>query len=142
MSGGISGDRDYVSIPVRASNDFTNPDKIGRAVTRGGEFADTGLEMFGVCMESASSGQMMKVGVWGLLKYRPIDIVSAGMLLTVTTSGFFTTVASAQFQVGRALAASGLDFANVLSNALGTGWIDGMSATFTFPNSSTQLFGV
>ena len=138
--GGISGDRDYISIPIRTSNDFSAPGNIGKAVTRGGEFADTGLESVGVCMENVGSGQIMKVGIWGLLKYRPINVVSANYKLTVTTSGFFLAVSSATYQVGMAFGDT-LEYANTTSNALSTGFLDFANKSFVFPNSSTQLFG-
>ena len=120
MSGSES-DRGFVSIPIKAANDFTANDKMGRAVTRGGEFADNGLEAIGIVNQLASSGQTMSVAVAGLLKYRPIDVVSAGYKLTVIESGFFQAAAANTYTSGIALGASSNDDANVTSNALGTG---------------------
>ena len=117
----ISGDRDFLSIPIVTINDFSAVDKLGRAVTRLGEFADNGDEAFGICMEQVTSGHTMKVGVWGILKYRPINVVSDGYKLTVTTSGFFQAAAADTTAVGNAIGQSGIDFADTTSAAFATG---------------------
>ncbi len=141
MTGAIGGVRDYISIPIRSSNDFSGTDKIGRAVTRGGEFADTGMEAVGVCMENVGSGQIMKVGIWGLLKFRPINVVSANYGLTVTTSGFFLAQSSANYKVGMSIGNDGVEYANTVSNALSTAFLDFSSKTYVYPGSSNQVHG-
>ena len=141
MPGAIGGVREFISIPILSSNDFSGTDKIGRAVTRGGEFADNGIEAVGVCMENVGSGQIMKVGIWGILKYRPINVVSANYRLTVTTSGFLIAAASANYQVGMSIGGDGVEFANTSSNALATAFLDFANKTYTYPGSSNQVFG-
>ncbi len=142
MPGAISGLRDYVSIPVVTSNDFSNPDKIGRAVTKGGEFADNGMEAVGVCMSNVGSGQVMEVGIWGLLLYRPIGVMSSNSRLTITTSGFFLLAAVDTHTVGTGLSTDGFTtFADVNSNALGVAFLSFANKGYIYPLSSAQLFG-
>ena len=122
----IGGDKsgDYTAIHVVAANDFSADDKLGRAVQKSGEFADTGIEAIGVCAQQVDSGQTMSVIIQGLAKYRPIDVVSANYKLTVIESGFFQAAAADTFVVGISLGASNVDFANVNSNALGTAMLN------------------
>lgn len=141
MSGAIGGVRDYFSIPIETSNDFSDTDNLGRAVTRTGDFADNGLEAIGVCMENVGSGQIMKVGVFGILNYRPINVVSANYRLTVTTSGFFTAATSANYQVGMSYGQDGVAFSNTSSNTMATAFLDFANKAYTYPGSSDQLFG-
>lgn len=141
MNGAIGGVRDYISIPIVSANDFSGTDKLGRAVTRGGEFADNGAEAIGVCMENVGSGQIMKVGIWGLLKYRPINVVSANYKVTVTTSGFFLAATVGTHVAGRSLGNDGVAYANTSSNALATAFLDFSSTEYTYPLSSAQFFG-
>ena len=137
----IGGDREYISIPVMATNNFEGDDKLGRAVTRGGDFADDGLTALGVCLQQVNSGQPMSIGIFGVLKYRPINVVSAGYKLSVTTSGFFQAAAADTYGVGFALGQSSNDDANTSSGALATGFLNFATRDFIDALSGGLLVG-
>ena len=135
----ITGDRDYISIPIVTINDMSADDKLGRAVTHLGEFADSGDEALGVCMQQAESGQTMQVGIWGVLKYRPQNVISVGYKVTVTTSGFFIAAAANTTFVGVALGQSGVDAANTSSGALATAMLNFAARSYIMTISGGAL---
>jgi hypothetical protein len=129
--------KEFFSVTIQARNTFAENQQ-GRAVTILGEFADNGREAIGTVGPDnpfpVTSGQHLQVAVLGVVPIRPINVISAGAPLTVTTSGFFTPLVAATNEFAKAIGAGTNFQTNINSNALGYGvlgiqapWTDGIS---------------
>jgi len=92
------------SIPVVAGADLSDDEQY-KAIAIGGTIAATGAAAIGLLQNKPESGEDAQLGFLGRSRYRAGGAVAAGARLTVTTSGWVTTVGSATFVVGRALGA-------------------------------------
>ena len=114
------------TFTLRAANDFSATNRLGRAVTILGDYADSGAEAVGVALNTPSSGQELVVGFDGVLPFRSIAVQTPGIRLTVVTCGFLGEAGSGTFHVGYGLGAQGYHGisptpVNITSNALGIG---------------------
>lgn len=91
------------SIPVVATEDLS--DTQYKAIDIDGTIAQAGTTPIGIQQNKGVSGRDITAGYAGRSRYYAGAAVAAGARLTVTTSGWFTTVASGGQIVGRALAA-------------------------------------
>ncbi|MCK5609665.1 hypothetical protein KAR91_47770 [Candidatus Pacearchaeota archaeon] len=92
------------SIPLAAGADLSASQY--KAVVVAGTIAADGDTAIGIQQNKpAASGRDLTVGYAGRSRYYAGAAVVAGARLTVTTSGWFTTVVSGGAIVGRALAA-------------------------------------
>lgn len=99
----------YNATTLVAGADLTGADKPYKAVGISGTIVATGATAFGILLNKAKTGEHITVAYEGELKAYAGAAISAGALLTVTTSGFMlTTPASgtASSVVGRALEAA------------------------------------
>lgn len=88
------------SIPVIAGADLSAAQY--KAVVIGGTIAADSTAM-GILQNKPVSGQDATVGYQGRSRYVAAAAVSAGAKLSVTTSGYLTTVTSGGDVIGRAL---------------------------------------
>lgn len=92
------------SIPLAAGADLSASQY--KAVVVAGTIAATGATAIGIQQNKPSAvGRDLTVGYLGRSRYVAAAAVAAGARLTVTTSGYMTTVVSGQAIVGRAVAA-------------------------------------
>lgn len=99
----------YNATTLVAGADLSGADKPYKAVAVGGTIAATGATAFGLLLNKPRANEHATVAYEGELKAWAGAAISAGALLTVTTSGFIiTTPASgtASSCVGRALEAA------------------------------------
>ncbi len=116
--------RDVIMIPVTAANDFSKPADLGKAVTLAGEWATNGREAIGILLQNVDSGDEAAVGVFGSLPYFARNVISAGYVLQVTTSGEFIAGAAATIIVGKAMGSQHANNANTSSGALSSGFFN------------------
>lgn len=100
------------SIPLAAGADLSAAQY--KAVVVGGTIAADATALGILQNKPAASGRDATVGFLGRSRYVANAAISAGALLTVTTSGYMSTVTSGQACIGRAIAA-------VSSGAIGEG---------------------
>lgn len=94
------------SIPVEATEDLSPNARQYKAVDMDGTISATftGLTpSIGILQNKPESGEDMTVGWLGRSRYVAGAAVTAGNLLTVTTSGFMVTVTSGDGVCGRAM---------------------------------------
>jgi hypothetical protein len=98
------------------SNTVAGTGHIHKAVSiQTGKITSTALDVIGLVQRAARQNAHVGVGVDGIQKFVAAAAVSsAGIHLTVTTSGYLTTVGSGDYVVGKTLA-------SVASGAVGYG---------------------
>ena len=106
----------YDTVAIDAAADFRSVG-LHKAVVVGGTIAATAAAI-GLIKSKPASGEHLTVGYKGLMKYLAGGAVTAGVNLTVTTSGFLVSQGSSNgATVGKALA-------TVASGDLGLGMLD------------------
>jgi len=91
------------SIPLAAGADLSASQY--KAVVVGGTIAANALAMGIQQNKPDASGKDLTVGYFGRSRYVAKAAINAGALLTVTESGYMSTVTSGQSCIGRAIAA-------------------------------------
>ena len=108
-------------VTVTAGADLTGDAALHKAYAVGGTIAATNAAAVGILKTKASSGNAISLAYRGEFKALAGGAITAGNLVSVTTSGFLILAADSRTNVGRALetAASGdlfrglFDFTNV-----------------------------
>lgn len=85
---------DFDSIALSAGQDLSVSGAQYKAVTVGGTIAANPAEAIGLVQNKPESGESLTVAYRGHMKGYAAAAITAGARLTVTTSGFLTTVAS------------------------------------------------
>jgi len=91
---------DVFRVSVRATRELLDPLYLGRALAIGGDFATSGRTARGIILENVASGEMVTLGVMGVMPYYPVVQASAGALMTVDASGQFVFAAAGLVPVG------------------------------------------
>lgn len=99
-----------------------------KAVGTTGAITGDDNNALGILQEGADNGGHVSLAIFGISKFVASAAITAGKMLTVTTSGYFVTAASGDHVVGRALTAPG-------SGAVGTGFFN-FSNPFAVVNSN------
>lgn len=122
------------TITVRAAQDLSATNLLGRVLGIDGDFANTGREALGIILQNVNSGEMVTLGVAGKLPFFPVGTMSAGYMLDVASGRLIASVGGG-YAVGRVLGQYGGGTApgpntNVGSGSLGEGLFNFINGPF------------
>lgn len=100
----MSTDLKFSAMPVVAAADLDTPASRFKAVTVGGTIAATPNSAAGILRHGGKTGETLSVIYEGITKVLAgAAVTSAGVPLTVTTSGFIISAVSGGISIGRSL---------------------------------------